>query len=201
MTRDVTVGGQHLRRNDRVVISWLAANRDEHEFEHADEIVLDRTPNRHLAFGLGPHRCIGSHLARLMSEVMVKAVLRSNPGLPGRPRRRLPIPRQPEHDRAGQTPGHLHPRSKASLKGLNCPRRARPGPPSGSRTPFIVLLPRSSKAILDPRTGRRIGRRRHRDLSGPRERHDARGNMDRDPVHVAVDHIVHLAGVQAGADV
>ena len=75
VTRDATVGGQQLRRNDRVVISWLAANHDEQEFEHADEVVLDRTPNRHLAFGLGPHRCIGSHLARLMSEVMVKAVL------------------------------------------------------------------------------------------------------------------------------
>jgi cytochrome P450 len=75
VTRDVALGGQHLRRNDRVVISWLAANHDEQEFERADEIVLDRAPNRHVAFGLGPHRCIGSHLARLMSEVMVKAVL------------------------------------------------------------------------------------------------------------------------------
>ncbi len=75
VTRDVTVGGQHLRRNDRVVISWLAANHDEHEFERPDEVILDRAPNRHVAFGLGPHRCIGSHLARLMSEVMVKAVL------------------------------------------------------------------------------------------------------------------------------
>ncbi len=75
VTRDVTVGGQQLRRNDRVVISWLAANHDEHEFDRPDTIVLDRTPNRHLAFGLGPHRCIGSHLARLMAEVMVKAVL------------------------------------------------------------------------------------------------------------------------------
>jgi cytochrome P450 len=75
VTRDVVVGGQHLRRNDRVVISWLAANHDEQEFERPDEIVLDRSPNRHLAFGLGPHRCIGSHLARLMSEVMVKAAL------------------------------------------------------------------------------------------------------------------------------
>ena len=75
VTRDATVGGQQLRRNDRVIISWLAANHDEQEFEHADEVVLDRTPNRHLAFGLGPHRCIGSHLARLMSEVMVRAVL------------------------------------------------------------------------------------------------------------------------------
>ena len=75
VTRDAKVGGQQLRRNDRVIISWLAANHDEQEFEHADEVVLDRTPNRHLAFGLGPHRCIGSHLARLMSEVMVRAVL------------------------------------------------------------------------------------------------------------------------------
>ncbi|MDT5368795.1 MAG: hypothetical protein QOC62_3226, partial [Mycobacterium sp.] len=40
-----------------------------------DEVILDRLPNRHLAFGLGPHRCIGSHLARVMFEVMVKAVL------------------------------------------------------------------------------------------------------------------------------
>jgi cytochrome P450 len=79
VTRDATVGGQQLRRNDRVIISWLAANHDEQEFEHADDVVLDRTPNRHLAFGLGPHRCIGSHLARLMSEVMVRAVLERIP--------------------------------------------------------------------------------------------------------------------------
>jgi len=75
VTRDVELNGQHLRKNDRVVISWLSANHDEQEFDRPDEIILDRTPNRHLAFGLGPHRCIGSHLARLMSEVMVKAVL------------------------------------------------------------------------------------------------------------------------------
>ena len=75
MTRDIILGGQQLRRNDRVVISWLAANHDEHEFDRPDEVILDRLPNRHLAFGLGPHRCIGSHLARVMFEVMVKAVL------------------------------------------------------------------------------------------------------------------------------
>jgi cytochrome P450 len=79
VTRDVILGGQQLRRNDRVVISWLAANHDEQEFERPDEIVLDRTPNRHVAFGLGPHRCIGSHLARLMSEVMVRAALERIP--------------------------------------------------------------------------------------------------------------------------
>jgi cytochrome P450 len=79
VTRDIVVGGQHLRRNDRVVISWLAANHDEQEFDRPDEIALDRAPNRHVAFGLGPHRCIGSHLARLMSAVMVKAVLERIP--------------------------------------------------------------------------------------------------------------------------
>jgi len=75
VTRDVVLGGQPLRRNDRLVISWLAANHDEREFDDPGEVVLDRSPNRHLAFGLGPHRCIGSHLARTMFEVMVKAVL------------------------------------------------------------------------------------------------------------------------------
>ena len=75
VTRDVELDGQRLRKNDKVVISWLSANHDEREFERPDEIILDRTPNRHLAFGLGPHRCIGSHLARVMSEVLVKAVL------------------------------------------------------------------------------------------------------------------------------
>ncbi|BBZ43484.1 cytochrome P450 [Mycobacterium parmense] len=75
VTKDVELNGQHLRKNDKVVISWLSANHDEKEFANADEVILDRAPNRHLAFGLGPHRCIGSHLARLMSEVMVRAVL------------------------------------------------------------------------------------------------------------------------------
>src|ERR1700741_4220882 len=75
VTRDVVLGGQRLRRNDRVIVSWLAANHDGQEFERPYEIVLDRSPNRHVAFGLGPHRCIGSHLARLMSEVLVRVVL------------------------------------------------------------------------------------------------------------------------------
>jgi cytochrome P450 len=75
VARDIELCGQHLRRNDQLIISWLAANHDEREFERPDQVVLDRMPNRHLAFGLGPHRCIGSHLARVMFEVMVKAVL------------------------------------------------------------------------------------------------------------------------------
>jgi cytochrome P450 len=79
VSRDTKLGGQQLRANDRVLISWIAANHDEHEFERADEVVLDRSPNRHVAFGLGPHRCIGAPLARVMFEVMVKAVLERLP--------------------------------------------------------------------------------------------------------------------------
>jgi cytochrome P450 len=75
VSRDTVLGGQQLRRNDQVLISWLAANHDERAFERADEVMLDRAPNRHVAFGLGPHRCIGAPLARVMFEVMVKAVL------------------------------------------------------------------------------------------------------------------------------
>jgi cytochrome P450 len=79
VSRDTVLGGQQLRRNDQVLISWLAANHDEREFDRADEVILDRSPNRHVAFGLGPHRCIGAPLARVMFEVMVKAVLQRIP--------------------------------------------------------------------------------------------------------------------------
>jgi cytochrome P450 len=75
VSRDTILGGQQLRRNDQMLISWFAANHDDQAFERADEVVLDRAPNRHVAFGLGPHRCIGAPLARVMFEVMVKAVL------------------------------------------------------------------------------------------------------------------------------
>ena len=75
VSRDTVLCGQKLRRNDQMLISWIGANHDENEFERPGEVVLDRAPNRHVAFGLGPHRCIGAPLARVMFEVMVKAVL------------------------------------------------------------------------------------------------------------------------------
>jgi cytochrome P450 len=75
VSRDTVLAGQPLRRNDRLLISWISANHDESEFQCPDDVVLDRTPNHHVAFGLGPHRCIGAPLARVMFEVMVHAVL------------------------------------------------------------------------------------------------------------------------------
>ena len=74
-TRDVELGGRHIRRGDVVFISWVSANRDPTAFERADEVVVDREVNKHLAFGLGGHRCVGSSIARLQSELMIADVL------------------------------------------------------------------------------------------------------------------------------
>lgn len=79
VARDVELGGQQLRKGDPVLVSWLGANHDPEEFDAPDEVVLDRADNRHVAFGLGSHRCIGSHLARTMFQVMLGEVLRRIP--------------------------------------------------------------------------------------------------------------------------
>ena len=55
--------------------SGLPANRDERAFDRPDEVDLDRGRNPHLAFGVGPHRCIGMHMARTMFQVLVRQVL------------------------------------------------------------------------------------------------------------------------------
>lgn len=75
VTRDVELAGQQLHRGDFLLVSWLSANFDEKVFERPDEVVLDRAPNPHLAFGVGPHRCIGMHLARALFGVMMREVL------------------------------------------------------------------------------------------------------------------------------
>jgi cytochrome P450 len=54
-----------MKAGDRVILPYAAANRDPKEFPDADTFKIDRNPNRHIAFGAGPHRCAGSHLARL----------------------------------------------------------------------------------------------------------------------------------------
>jgi len=78
-SRDVELGGKQIRKGDHVWISWISANRDPAAFERPDEVVIDRDPNRHLAFGLGGHRCIGTHVARVETEVLLLEVLRRMP--------------------------------------------------------------------------------------------------------------------------
>lgn len=75
VVRDVEVGGQSLRRGDKVLFSLSSANRDESEFEDPAELSLSRAKNRHLAFGAGVHRCAGSSLARMNLRVALEQMV------------------------------------------------------------------------------------------------------------------------------
>ena len=69
---DVEHGEATVKQGERLVINFPAANRDPEVFENPDEAVLDRQKNRHIAFGIGIHRCAGSNLARMEMEVALK---------------------------------------------------------------------------------------------------------------------------------
>jgi len=72
---EVELGGHAVGPGEKVLLNWIAANHDPEEFPDPETIVFDRSPNRHLAFGLGPHRCLGMHLARLEVRVLLEEVL------------------------------------------------------------------------------------------------------------------------------
>jgi cytochrome P450 len=72
VARDATFAGCPMKAGDRLVLSTPAAGRDPRAFERADEFDPDRIHNRHLAFGAGPHRCAGAHLARLEMRVFLE---------------------------------------------------------------------------------------------------------------------------------
>jgi len=65
VSRDVDFHGVTMRRGDMVMLALPAVMHDPDYFERPDEVILDRARNNHLAFGGGPHRCLGSHLARM----------------------------------------------------------------------------------------------------------------------------------------
>ncbi|MGW4412077.1 cytochrome P450, partial [Nonomuraea sp. NPDC004702] len=62
---DMHWNGVDMKADDWVLLSFPAANRDPAHFDHPADIRIDREVNRHAAFGLGIHRCVGSHLARM----------------------------------------------------------------------------------------------------------------------------------------
>jgi cytochrome P450 len=74
-TKDVEVGGCPIKQGDRVVLAFGSGNRDEEAYANPDEIVIDREQNRHFAFGVGIHRCLGSNLGRREVIVAVRELL------------------------------------------------------------------------------------------------------------------------------
>lgn len=79
ITSDTAIAGCPVHRGERIVLSIIAANRDGRAFEQPDECQIERFPNRHLSFGMGIHRCPGSHIARIMFVEMLSGVLRVMP--------------------------------------------------------------------------------------------------------------------------
>ncbi|MCH6572827.1 MAG: cytochrome P450 [Proteobacteria bacterium] len=78
---DMEFGGFKFRKGDTLGLLYGSANRDPAAFEHADTFDIARDPNHHLAFGLGPHFCLGSPLARLELEILFSKLLRRFPDI------------------------------------------------------------------------------------------------------------------------
>jgi cytochrome P450 len=77
--KDVDIGGCPFKTGEMVLLSFPAANRDPRVFPEADRVKIDRKENRHAAFGLGIHRCIGSNLARMEITVALQEWLKRIP--------------------------------------------------------------------------------------------------------------------------
>jgi cytochrome P450 / NADPH-cytochrome P450 reductase len=80
-TKDTTLAGQPIAEGDKVVIFYASANRDETVFGDPDRFDIDRDPNPHLSFGIGPHFCLGATLAKLEARVMLTELFRRLPDL------------------------------------------------------------------------------------------------------------------------
>jgi cytochrome P450 len=68
-----------LRKGDNVILSMPLINLDERVFNHPLDVNIDRAPNAHIAFGAGPHRCIGSNIARQQLRVTYEEWLKRIP--------------------------------------------------------------------------------------------------------------------------
>jgi cytochrome P450 len=79
VAQDVELSGQRFCPGEAVVLNYAAANRDGAQFPDPDRCVLDRSANRHLGFGAGVHRCLGSNLARLEFAIGLEQVLTRMP--------------------------------------------------------------------------------------------------------------------------
>lgn len=79
VAKDKELNGCLFKQGDMVLLPFPAANRDPSKFKDADKVILDRADNRHAAFGLGIHRCIGAYLARMEMTVAIQQLLKRVP--------------------------------------------------------------------------------------------------------------------------
>jgi cytochrome P450 len=79
VSQDAEIGGCPVKQGDSVLLPFPAANRDPEVFPDADKVIIDREENRHVAFGLGIHRCLGSNLARLELRIAVQVFIQRFP--------------------------------------------------------------------------------------------------------------------------
>jgi cytochrome P450 len=77
--KETTVDGRPMKPGNMVLLCFPAANRDPAVFPDADKVIIDRQQNRHVAFGLGIHRCVGAHLGRLEMRVAIEEWLKRIP--------------------------------------------------------------------------------------------------------------------------
>jgi len=80
-TRDTEIRGQKIKENDKVVVYYQSANRDEDVFVDPYKFDVARSPNNHIAFGIGEHFCLGANLARLEIRIMFEEILRRLPDI------------------------------------------------------------------------------------------------------------------------
>lgn len=69
---DTEIGGCPVQAGEKVLLPFPAGNRDPEKFDRPDEVLIDRAKNRHFAFGIGIHRCLGSNLARLELQIAIE---------------------------------------------------------------------------------------------------------------------------------
>ena len=76
---DQTVNGCPMKAGQTLLLPFPAANRDPKQFDRPDEVIIDRPNNKHVAFGMGIHRCVGMHLARMELRVALEELLKRIP--------------------------------------------------------------------------------------------------------------------------
>ena len=79
VTCPVEIGGRSLKPGEDIMICFGSANHDERRFTDPERVILDRSPNPHLTFGAGPHRCIGQYFARVFLRSAIRGVVRRMP--------------------------------------------------------------------------------------------------------------------------